>query len=93
MKRTNKVERLSHIGKWRASGLSRRAYSRLHGLKYSTFLSWFKKEQTSTEPGRFVALPESGNSSGALAIYFPNGIRLEYEGPLDEALIQSLQNA
>ena len=86
-------DRLAHIRNWRASGLSRPAYSRKHGLKYSTFLSWFKQEVASPESGKFVALPQSPVSSRMIAISFPNGIRLEYEGDLDEALIQYLRDA
>lgn len=93
MKRTKKSERLSHIQRWRASGLSRPEYSRKHGLKYSTFLSWFKQEVPSPEPGKFVALPQSHATSSLITISFPNGIRLEYEGELDQGLIQYLRDA
>ena len=93
MRRTKKAERLAHIESWRSSGLSRPEYSLRHGLKYSTFLSWFKQEGPNPKPGKFVALADSGHKSLLIRISFPNGIRLEYEGELDEALIQYLQNA
>jgi hypothetical protein len=93
MKRTQKAERLTHIQRWQASGLSRPDYSRKHGLKYSTFLSWFKQEEPSSEPGKFVVLPQSSPTLSPITISFPNGIRLAYEGELDQALIQYLRDA
>jgi hypothetical protein len=93
MKRTQKAERLKHMQSWRASGLSRPEYSRQHGLKYSTFLSWFKQELPRPKVGKFIALPASPSMSSLVTISFPNGIRLEYTGKLDQGLIQYLQNA
>ena len=93
MTRTKKAERFAHIQRWRASGLSRPAYSRKHGLKYSTFLSWFKQEPPACEPGKFVALAQARISPSLITIYFPNGIRLEYAGELNEGLIQYLRDA
>jgi hypothetical protein len=71
MKRTSKRERLAHIENWRSSGLSRPAYSREQGLKYSTFLSWFKDEIAEAKPGKFVALGPSGNERAGVSIIFP----------------------
>ena len=93
MQRTKKADRDAHIRDWEASGLSRPEYSRKHGLKYSTFLSWFKREAPGPEPGKFIVLAPSQSSSSLISISFPNGIRLEYEGELNQALIQYLRDA
>ena len=93
MKRTKKAERLRHIENWRTSGLSRPAYSREQGLKYSTFLSWFKDDIAESEPGKFVALAPAGNEGAVMTIIFPNGIRLEYDGIVEQSLIQYLKDA
>ena len=93
MRRTKKADRLAHIANWRTSGLSRPAYSRHHGLKYSTFLSWFKQDKPDPEPGKFVALTSAGNEGAVMTIIFPNGIRLEYDGIVEQSLIQYLKDA
>jgi len=93
MSRTPKADRLAHVQAWRVSGMSRPEYCRKHGLKYSTFLTWFKLEKDTEVPGKFVALPQSQEHPEMIAISFPNGIRLEYSGALTESLLQYLQNA
>lgn len=93
MTRTSKADRLAHVQAWRSSGLSRADYCRQHGIKYSTFLTWFKLEADAYVPGKFVALPQSQAPSGVIAITFPNEIRVEYSGELTENLLQYLQNA
>jgi hypothetical protein len=92
MKRITQAERLAHIQSWRSSGLSRPKYCHESGIKYSTFLSWFKQEVDQNSTGRFVALDEMEEYSGQLTIIFSNGIRVEYGGTLSERLIQILQN-
>ncbi len=93
MTRTSKADRLAHVQAWRSSALSRADYCRQHGIKYNTFLTWFKLEAETAEPGKFVALPQSQEASGIIAIIFPNGIRVEYSGKLTENLLQYLQDA
>lgn len=73
--------------------MSRPDYCRKHGLKYSTFLSWFQGETPIVEPGKFVALTSVHKNAGVICISFPNGIQVEYEGELNESLIQYLQHA
>lgn len=93
MTRTSKADRLAHVQAWRSSGLSRADYCRQRGIKYSTFLTWFKLEAETAVPGKFIALPQSQEPSGMIAITFSNGIRLEYSGQLTEKLLQYLQDA
>jgi hypothetical protein len=86
-------ERLAHVQAWRESGLTRPAYCRKHGLKYGTFMSWFKLEEQPRAVGNFVALASGSEISGLIEIIFPNGIRVQYSGSLDSELIRQLQDA
>lgn len=88
-------ERLGHVHAWRESGLTRPAYCREHGLKYGTFMSWFKlePEKSATNEGTFVALSNGPDISGLVDIQFPNGIRVQYSGKLTAELIKQLQDA
>lgn len=90
MKRT---DRLAHVQAWRGSGLTRPHYCRRHGLKYGTFMSWFKLESQPREVGNFVALASASEIAGQVEIIFPNGIRVQYSGSLDSELIRQLQDA
>ena len=102
MRRTKKAKRLAHVQSWRTSGLSRPQYCRKHGLKYATFMSWFKQGLIPStpdvgvrvsEPGKFIALAQQESTSSLIAISFANGIRIEYEGQVSQELIQYLQDA
>ena len=98
MRRSSQAERQWHIETWRASGLSRPDYCKEAGLKYATFMSWFKQEaKAAQESGQFLEL-----SSAALTlpiaqaeteIVFANGIRMIYRGSLNPELIQLLRDA
>ena len=44
---TTKESRLAHIQTWEKSGLTKQEYCVQNGLKYATFISWFKKEKAS----------------------------------------------
>jgi hypothetical protein len=87
-----KAERLTHVETWAKSGLSRPAYCRKHGLKYGTFMSWFKLKAQEPGAGKFIALPREISSS-EIVIKFPNGICVHYRGPLSEEVIKILQHA
>ena len=85
-----KSERANHISYWRQSGQTKKAYCELAGIKYATFISWFKKQE-SEQVGRFVKL-EKTNHCGGLEIVFPNGIRLYSDEVLTLELLKSLQS-
>ncbi|MFT6707537.1 MAG: hypothetical protein ACJATF_002383, partial [Flavobacteriales bacterium] len=53
-----KSERKNHINYWRQSGQTKKAYSELAGIKYATFISWFKKSEEE-QIGRFVKLEKT----------------------------------
>ena len=71
-----------HITQWRASGLSRAAYCRQHGIVYHTTRSWNKPTEEGsrqTEPQGFIevlrpttTITES-TSPGHATIAFPRG--------------------
>jgi len=87
---TKRAERLNHISYWQQSGQTKKAYCELAGIKYATFISWFKNEE---EPisGNFVKL-EKVEQIGGLEIVFPNGIRLYSSDTLTLDLLKSLQS-
>jgi len=98
--RSTKSERRAHLRAWASSGMSRPAYCRANGLKYSTFMRWFKSEpQPDIEPmvkGHFVALPSSGTMydlTQNIEVHFPNGIRLQIHGQLTPSLLKMLHDA
>ena len=82
--------RSAHIAKWEQSGQSKKAYCEAAGIKYGTFISWFKKE-VPLEPGRFRKLEQS-EQRYHLEILLPNGIRILSEQKLSLELLKSLQN-
>ncbi|MCB9351980.1 MAG: hypothetical protein H6573_31485 [Lewinellaceae bacterium] len=88
-------ERLAHVRAWRESGLTRPAYCREQGLKYGTFMSWFKleAEQGNSTEGKFVALSSAPENSGVVEILFPNGIHVQYSGKLTAEVIKQLRDA
>lgn len=85
MTRTSKADRLAHVQAWRSSELSRADYCRQHGIKYSTFLTWFKLEADISVPGKFVALPQNQETPGLITITFSNGIQVEYSGEVNSS--------
>ena len=87
---TAKSERQDHIEKWKASGQTKKAYSQSAGIKYATFIYWFRGEmKNGKEPGRFIKLGDEPLSSG-LEVKFPNGVRLYLRGPLSIDLLKML---
>ena len=89
---TTKESRLAHIQTWEKSGLTKQEYCVKNGLKYATFISWFKKEKVQTAGGKFIVLP-AVSSQDVLTIQFPNGIKISYTGSLDSDLINWLFHA
>jgi len=91
-----KTERQRHIKNWHKSGQTKKAYSDLVGIKYATFISWFKKSEKK-ETGRFLKLeqletPEESKRSIGFEISFPNGIRIYSQDGLSLDLLKTLQN-
>lgn len=88
-------DRLAHVRAWRESGLTRPAYCVEQGLKYGTFMSWFKleAEEGKSMEGKFVALSSASENAGFVKIIFPNGIHVQYSGELTAELIKQLGDA
>ena len=85
-----KIERENHISYWRQSSQTKKAYCELVGIKYATFISWFKPQQEN-KPGSFVKVEKTDSSSG-VEIIFPNGIRLYSEEVVTLGLLKALQS-
>ena len=85
-------EREDHLAAWRVSGLTRPAYCKASGLKYSTFMRWVSELGEKKEiEGQFVELPRrSAEEGAALHILLPNGVRVVTHQALDEALLKIL---
>jgi len=98
--RSKQEDRQRHIAVWSESGLSRPAYCRESGLKYSTFMSWFKTESEAGVPigqaaGRFVALAvgcEQLESLGEVVVRFPNGMSVQFQCIVDASLFKLLSD-
>ena len=85
-----KQERQNHIKTWRKSGQSKKQYSESMGIKYPTFISWFKNTGEE-QVGGFVKVEKVTRSTG-FELVFPNGIRLYTEDRLSLDLLKTLQN-
>jgi len=86
----NLQSRLAHISNWQQSGQSKKAYSEAAGIKYGTFISWFKKAPPLVR-GQFRKL-EKEEEASRLEILLPNGIRILSEQKLSLDLLKSLQS-
>jgi len=86
----NKEQRQTHLDKWAESGKSKKAYSESVGLKYQTFISWFKKKKENIR-GRFQRIGSSPTQS-ELRIDFPNGVSLHVWQELTKELLKTLKD-
>jgi len=86
----NKSQRQSHLDKWAESGKSKKAYSESAGIKYPTFISWFKKKKKNLQ-GRFQRI-ETPITRNELQIDFPNGVSLYVEQELTKDLLKILKD-
>jgi len=87
---TKESERLNHISYWQQSGQTKKAYCELAGIKYATFISWFRNKPLEKE-GKFVKLDKPPEAFG-LEIVLPNGIRIFSEQYLSLELLKMLQD-
>jgi hypothetical protein len=90
---TKASERNDHIAYWQQSGQTKKAYCELAGIKYATFISWFKN-QPDPSAGQFVKLEKKMTQevSGRLEILLPNGIRIYSSQELSVELLKNLQD-
>lgn len=63
--RTNETQRQEWVRKFYASGLSRAAFVRKHGLKFATFSGWLERMQESVRPRKSVTFQEVPVGSSA----------------------------
>ena len=79
---------LSMVEDWKASGLTQKSYSSLHGMHVAVLRYWISR---SKEPkvGGFIALTgKPVTSSERIEIIYPTGVRLRVDSDL--ALIAQL---
>ena len=85
-----KSQRIQHLEYWQQSGQTKKAYCELAGIKYATFMSWFKLKEEAV-PGKFLKLEKPNHTSG-LEIVLPNGVRIYSEESLTIDLLNRLQS-
>lgn len=79
---------LSLVEDWKASGLTQKAFSALHGIKVATLGYWVARSKE-VDGGSFIPITGgSGRSSEPIEIIYPTGVRLRVEANL--ALIAQL---
>lgn len=92
-KRTTVAERAAHKANWSQSGQTKKCYCESAGIKYATFISWFKSGPKSTDAGQFIALPPCEppfESPYSTKILLPNGIELTVAERLSKELLKTL---
>ncbi len=85
-----KSQRIQHLDYWQQSGQTKKAYCEMAGIKYATFMSWFKLKEAAIS-GQFLKLEKSNHVSG-LKIVLPNGIQIYSEERLTLDLLNTLQS-
>ena len=79
---------LSLVADWKASGLTQKAFSALHGIKVATLGYWVARSKE-WDGNNFIPLTSgSVRSSEVIEIIYPTGVRLRVEANL--ALIAQL---
>ena len=90
---TKESERIDHMVNWEQSGQTKKAYCELAGIKYPTFISWFKNK-SAPSGGRFVKLEKNKivRDVGRLEILLPNGIWIYSSQGLSVELLKKLRD-
>jgi hypothetical protein len=79
---------LSMVEDWKASGLTQKSFSALHGIKVATLGYWVAKSKE-TDVHSFIPISDnSSRSSEQVEIIYPTGVRLRVGNDL--ALIAQL---
>ncbi|MGO1671288.1 MAG: IS66 family insertion sequence element accessory protein TnpA [Sphingobacterium sp.] len=79
---------LSLVADWKASGLTQKAFSALHGIKVATLGYWVARSKE-LDGGNFIPITSgSARNSEPIEIIYPTGVRLRIEANL--ALIAQL---
>lgn len=79
---------LSLVADWKASGLTQKAFSALHGVKVATLGYWVARSKE-LDGNNFIPITSgSARNSEPIEIIYPTGIRLRVEANL--ALIAQL---
>lgn len=75
---------LSLVADWKASGLTQKAFCKLHGISVSTLGYWVSKvKEQESGTGGFIEMTGSSTlKSDQVEIIYPSGIRLKVSGNL-----------
>src|SRR5690606_21804395 len=77
---------LSMVEDWKASGLTQKAFSALHGIKVATFGYWVARSKE-LDGGDFILLTSgSARRSEPIEIIYPTGVRLKVPRDLSPRL-------
>lgn len=74
----------SLVEDWRASGLTQKVFSSLHGINIGTFSYWVaRSKEAGSVSGSFVELSHTPSSSRSqIEVIYPSGVRVKTERDL-----------
>ena len=84
-----RIEREAHKQAWQESGKSKKAYCESEGIKYLTFISWFKEKI----PGGTFQKIKVKERVEEIELLFPNGIRLYSRQKINLEFLKIIQSA
>ena len=73
LRRFTAADRERLVAEFRASGLSCRAFSTLHGLNLATFYGWLQRKPKAVA---FAAIDVPLRVAAPIEVLFPNGVRV-----------------
>src|SRR5690554_5175478 len=73
---------LSMVEDWKASGLTQKAFSALHGIKVATLGYWVAKSKEPKVAGFIALTGKPVTSSERIEIIYPTGVRLRVANDL-----------
>ncbi|EAY5893464.1 IS66 family insertion sequence element accessory protein TnpB [Salmonella enterica] len=79
------TQKIQHVHNWRASGLTRLQYCRLHGLSSLAFHEWLRlpddgvsvAEEPVLLPVYIQPSPDPAPASGIITLHLPGGCRID----------------
>ena len=81
--RTPKVDREALLALYEQSSMSGAAFARTHGIRYSTFMGWIKKQRMGTPSDQanpmFHEVALTPSVAGGLLVELPMGVRVRLE--------------
>jgi len=88
--KNRKEEMQLHLSAWRASGMSKSAYCKAHGLAYHNFLYHYKRNESASSEVGFTLLSSKGCGVGKVEFHLPNGSYFLLPADCQVELLQKL---